>query len=62
MPSSTTSVKRTFGVNSDMTRVRSTPGTKKTSSVTSARTSKNSGVKMSPSLALIAMTTLLAPP
>ncbi|HSN53222.1 MAG TPA: hypothetical protein VLT32_01050 [Candidatus Sulfomarinibacteraceae bacterium] len=62
MPSSTTSVKRTLGVNRDITRVRSTPGMKKTSSVMSSRTLKKRGVKMSPSWARIAMTTLLAPP
>ncbi len=62
IPSSTTSVKRTLGVNSDITRVRSTPGMKKTSSVASRRTSKYSRVKMSPSRVLSAMTTRLAPP
>jgi hypothetical protein len=46
MPSSMTSVKRTFGVNSERTRARSTPGRRNTSSVARRSASKNCGVKM----------------
>ncbi len=62
MPSSTTSVKRTLGVNKELTRLRSTPSIKKTSSVASRKASKNSAVNMLPSRARRATRTLLAPP
>ena len=62
MPSSTTSMKRTLGVRIEKTWVRSTPGRKKVASVTSRSTAKNSGVNMSPSRAISAMTTRSAPP
>ena len=61
-PSSTISMKRTLGVKIERTPARSTPSMKKTSSVTCFRVSKNSGVKISPSVARKAISTRLAPP
>ena len=62
-PSSTTSVNRTFGVKSDVTLDWSTPGMPYISCVTaSSFVVKYSGVKMSPSLAISAIITRLAPP
>ena len=61
-PSSTTSVNRTFGVNSDVTLAGSTPGMAEIAFVTASRFLKYFGVKMSPSLAISATITRLAPP
>ena len=62
MPSSTTSMKRTFGVRIENTWVRSTPGRKNVASVTLRNAAKKPGVNMSPSRAITAMSTRSAPP
>ena len=61
-PSSTISMKRTLGVNSEVTLERSTPGRKNTSSVTCFSRLKNSALKISPCLRTSATITRLAPP
>jgi hypothetical protein len=61
-PSSTISTNRTFGVKIERTLARSTPGMKNTWLVISSKSSKNSGVNMSPSRDTRATSTRLAPP
>ncbi len=61
-PPSTISTKRTFGVSSERTELRSTPGRKKTASVTRSSAVKKSGVKMSPSRARTAISRRSPPP
>ncbi len=61
-PSSITSMKRVFGVKSDFTVGRSTPCSRKTSSVSAFSASMYSLSKMSPSLRTRAIAIRFAPP
>ena len=61
-PSSITSMKRVFGVKSDFTVGRSTPFSRKTSSVRAFSCSMYSLSNMSPSVLMSAMAMRLAPP
>ena len=61
-PSSITSMKRVLGVKSDLTEGRSTPFSRKTSSVRAFSLPMYSLLKMSPSFCTMAMATRLAPP
>jgi hypothetical protein len=61
-PSSITSMKRVLGVNSDLAEGRSTPFSRKTSSVRPFSLAMNSLLKMSPSFCTSAMATRLALP
>ncbi len=61
-PSSITSMKRVLGVKSDLTDGRSTPFSRKTSSVSAFSFAMYSLLKMSPSFCTRAMATRFAPP